>query len=270
MVPFRCGVAAVILIVGTAALRAQEVDVVRSLGIDSVEAHDSILSSFANGTLALVGERSIFTAASPEQRAVLVRGVVAAARAYTGRSDFASRYAAFREAARPERAVVPQNGEEARAAQMKQLEAVIQEALKMGEKMPPQAREDLEENIAFTKRQLAAINADPEHRKAVDAAAREGAKAAEDEYKAALAEFERKYPADPKRLVAQRLRAFLDMSATVDFSAKLVEKQDKRMRFVDPSLESMPPEWKMLYRAGKPAVDAARTAAQDWLKAIEG
>jgi hypothetical protein len=27
-------------------------------------------------------------------------------------------------------------------------------------------------------------------------------------------------------------------------------------------------EWKMCYRAGKPAVDAARRAAEDWLKGL--
>jgi hypothetical protein len=45
-------------------------------------------------------------------------------------------------------------------------------------------------------------------------------------------------------------------------------ERDKRMRFVDEDLETKPREWKMLFRAGKPAVDAARAAAEEWLKAL--
>jgi hypothetical protein len=35
--------------------------------------------------------------------------------------------------------------------------------------------------------------------------------------------------------------------------------------FADPALEARPKEWKMCFRAGKPATDAARAFAQKWL-----
>jgi hypothetical protein len=248
----------------------QHSDVLQSLGVSTTAAHDSVLNSFFNGKIVLAGTRAVFLAASPEQREILVRGAIAAARAYTATADFAARYAALRETQRPERAAVPQNGEEAQAAQMKQLEAVAKEALKLAENMTPQAREDLIENIEFTKRQLAELNKDPKHRAAVDAAAREAAKVAAEEFARATAQFETDYPSDVRQLLTTRLRAFLTMSATVDFSAKLIEKDNKKLQFVDPTFESMPREWKMLYRAGKPSVDAARVAAQEWLKALEG
>jgi hypothetical protein len=249
---------------------AQPSDIFKTFGVSATAGNDAILRSFTSGSIVLAGTRAVFTAATPEQRALLVRGVIDAARTYAATADFAERYASFRESQRPERAPVPQNGEEALAAQMKQLEDVAKEAIKMAENMPPQAREDLIENIEFTKRQLAELNKDPKHRANVDAAAKEAAKAAADELQQAMAQYEADYPADVKKVVATRLRAFLAMSETVDFSASTVEREDKKLHFLNPAHESMPREWKMLFRAGQPAVDAARAAAQDWLKALGG
>jgi hypothetical protein len=246
---------------------AAQTDVFSTLGTTSQESENSIFASFTNGTVAVVGERSVFTTATPETRAALVRGVIAAARAYTATPDFADRYARYRQLQRPERENVPQTGDEALAEQQKQLEDAIREAQLASQQLSADAREKLAHNIAYMKQQLAELNADPDHRAAVDASVKEAARAADAEFARRNADFDAEYPADPPQLIARRLRKFLELSATVDFSAQLVEK-DKRMRFADPSLEAKPREWKMLYRAGQPAVDAARAAAEDWLKAL--
>ena len=65
-------------------------------------------------------------------------------------------------------------------------------------------------------------------------------------------------------LVAMRLRQFLDTTNNLDFSARLVE-QGKVQKFADPGLEARPSEWKMCFRAGKSATDAAREFARKWL-----
>ena len=55
----------------------------------------------------------------------------------------------------------------------------------------------------------------------------------------------------------------------MDFTAKTaLSKEKKKYQFVNPEYEQKPLQWKMMYRAGKPAVDAARAAAQEWLKAL--
>jgi hypothetical protein len=95
-----------------------------------------------------------------------------------------------------------------------------------------------------------------------------GSRAADQEaYTGRLAAFERRWPADPKSLVARRLQEFLDISADVDFDAKLVPA-GKLMRFADPRYEEKPPTWKLCFRSGREAVAAAREAAHAWLKAI--
>jgi hypothetical protein len=263
-------VLAVIVSLSVVGLAAHQSDIFITLGTTSSDANNRIIGSFTTGAVSLVGEATLFKAASPEQRAALVRAVIGAARAYTETEDFASRYARFREFQRPERPSVPQNGEEARAAQQKQLDEVVEHAKKMAAELPPEARHQLENNIAQMKRQLAELDADPQHRANVDAAIKESAREAEADYARSIAEFEQEFPADVRQLVAERLRAFLDLSATIDYSATLVERPDKKMHFADPGLDAKPRHWKMMYRAGKPAVDAARAAAQEWLKALGG
>ena len=72
------------------------------------------------------------------------------------------------------------------------------------------------------------------------------------------------WPTDHRVLVANRLRHFLDVSKDVAYDAQLVDKYGAK-RFADPALEAKPKEWKMCFRAGKPATDAARAFAQKWL-----
>ena len=80
-----------------------------------------------------------------------------------------------------------------------------------------------------------------------------------------LKEFDDDHPTDVNVLVARRLKEFLDISATVNFDAKLTADRS----FVDQKDENEIGEWKFLYRAGKPAVDTARAFAQDWLKELK-
>lgn len=72
-------------------------------------------------------------------------------------------------------------------------------------------------------------------------------------------------PVEP--LVAERLKQFLELSADVDFNARLVAKNGVT-RFADARLESRSPEWKFCYRAGPKTLAAARTFAGDWLKTL--
>ena len=84
----------------------------------------------------------------------------------------------------------------------------------------------------------------------------------------AMKELQGVYPAGPRAPVALRLRKFLDLSRDVAYDAQIVEKGGKRV-FADPALEARAPEWKMCFRAGKPATDAARAFAQKWLNDLQ-
>ena len=68
---------------------------------------------------------------------------------------------------------------------------------------------------------------------------------------------------DVTETLRRRLTYFLDTTQDVDFGAKTANG-----RFVDATNEAKPPEWKMCYRAGKEATDAARGVAESWLKEL--
>ena len=77
-------------------------------------------------------------------------------------------------------------------------------------------------------------------------------------------ENEKKYPSDPSVLIKQRLNEFLEVSASVDFTAEL-----RNNMFVNPDYEKKSPQWKMCYRAGKDVVEAARVEAKAWLDELK-
>jgi hypothetical protein len=75
---------------------------------------------------------------------------------------------------------------------------------------------------------------------------------------------EKKMPSDPEELIKKRLHEFLDVSATVNFDAKVAGYS-----FADPIYESKSPQWKACYRAGREVIAAAREEAQIWLKELQ-
>lgn len=72
---------------------------------------------------------------------------------------------------------------------------------------------------------------------------------------------------DPNAQLRKRLQAFLDASAEVDFEAQLQGTGSYRT-FVKPEYESRPPVWKMCFRAGPEATQAARSFAEAWIKEL--
>jgi hypothetical protein len=69
---------------------------------------------------------------------------------------------------------------------------------------------------------------------------------------------------DPNVALRKSLKKFLDETSGVDFSA-LTKAQYGMKRFVNETYESKPRPWKMCYRAGREACDAARAFATTWL-----
>lgn len=87
-------------------------------------------------------------------------------------------------------------------------------------------------------------------------------------YQEELKSWNEQYPADGKALVKQRLREFLEATANVDYSAKLVAKGGK-MRFANQAYEEKPGEWKLAYRAGREPSEKARAFVKAWLAELK-
>ena len=73
---------------------------------------------------------------------------------------------------------------------------------------------------------------------------------------------------DYKSIIMTQLKQFLDLSATVDFTAQTVQKGNKLV-FVNPAYEAKSPAWKLCFRCGKEAVEGARKFAQQWLNEMK-
>ena len=263
---------AALLVCALAAAPAAQSDIVSTLGSNMTEAHDAIFSAFSGGSVYMVGAGDVFKAAGPQARAAMVTAVIGVARAYTTSADFAKRYALFREQQKPRPATAPVASADALNAQMrKSIEAAIAGMEKAAVQMP-QMKKEFDTQIAGMRKQLAELGKDKEADAQMDAALKQGAEYQAAAQRQALVEWEKEYPADPRPFIASRLREFLALSATVDFTAKVSKRRadEATLKFDNPAYESKDAQWKYLYRAGKPAADAALAGAEAWLKALGG
>jgi hypothetical protein len=72
---------------------------------------------------------------------------------------------------------------------------------------------------------------------------------------------------DPNVTLRRRLQEFLDVSADVDFAAATTGSGSGR-RFVKEEYEAKSNQWKMCFRAGREATEAARAFAQEWMESL--
>lgn len=261
----RLGVTATVLCVIAAGAVAQ--DHLATLGISEGRAKEAVFDSFVADAVSIAGKPAAFLAMSPEARVSLVNYALNLARSFVESEDFKRRYADHREANGPDPLPEAQTADEIFAKQRSGFEDQITEMKKLFDQITPEQRATLEQGWDDMRRQLTDMETGP-RRAELEKALRQTRGALVRERELAMQELEKVYPADPRALVAMRLKRFLDVSKDVAYDAQLIEKEGKRV-FADASLEARPAEWKLCFRAGKPATDAARSFAQKWLSDLQ-
>ena len=130
--------------------------------------------------------------------------------------------------------------------------------------IPAEMRKALQDGIAAQRKMLDQLKGDSSM--ARQAAEGERQEAIEEQRRAEerAREVSAAWPADHRELLKKRLRELLELSNDIDWNAKLVN-DGGRKRFANPAFEQKDPRWKMLFRAGRPAVDALRSFSKDWL-----
>ncbi len=249
-----------VAVIGAQAVTAQ-------LGITEGRAREAVFDSFVSGAVSIAGKADVFTSASPQARVAMVNAALTLARAFVESAEFPKRYADHREANGPDPLPPATNADEVLAKQRANFEVQVEGMRKQLGDVTPEQRETLEKGFESVRARFTEMEKG-EARVELEAALKEQRIRQEQAHQAAMKELDAVYPADPRALVANRLRKFLDLSKDIDFTAQLVERNRKK-RFVDAALEARPAEWKMLFRAGKPAVDAARAFAQKWLADLQ-
>ncbi len=217
--------------------------------------------------MSIAGKPAAFIGLAPAARVALVNFALTTARTFVESDDFKRRYADHREANGPDPLPEGQTAEAIFAKQRAGFENQVAEMKKLFDQITPEQRATLEEGWKDMRQQLDEMEKGP-RRKEIEGLLNDQRAVQVKERDEALKEFEKRYPSDPRRLVAMRLTHFLDVTKDVDFAAQLVDK-DKKKVFADAALEAKPAEWKMCFRAGKPATDAARAFAQKWLNDLQ-
>ena len=202
-----------------------------------------------------------------DKRPALVRAVGDFARTFVKTDVFKQWYEGYREDRKPKEPELMPLSAETRKKQIADMKKAIADQEKAQASAPADQKALYKDIITSFRESLKQFeNQDKSNDAQMDAYIKQANAAATQEYKEKLAKFESEYPAgNPKALVRRRLQEFLDISANVDYNAKLVKKGDM-WEFANPAYENKDGKWKMAFRAGKETTEAARAVAKDWLK----
>ena len=248
-----------------AALSAQ--DHLASLGITAGRAREAVFDSFISDTISLAGDHAVFKAASSTARVSMVTFALTLARTFVETDDFSRRYADHREANGPDPLPEEPSVDAILATQRAGFEEQVDRMRTLFDQITPEQRATLEAGWKDMRQQLTDMETGP-RRAALEKAIREQHVAQVREREEAMKQLEAVWPSDARAMAANRLRRFLDVSRDIAYDAKLIDKDGKKV-FADAALEARPKEWKLCFRAGKPATDAARAFAQRWLTDLQ-
>jgi hypothetical protein len=256
---------------------AAAADPISDAGLKDSDVQHAVVESFGNGYAYVPGNlRSL----GPEARAAFVRAAGKLAIAYSKTDGFRRDYAAWWDEHKPKLDLItPQQMQEKNqqtqadfdksnaemnnmAAQFEAQRASLKQAgLSDAQinQMVDQARQS-QQQVAQMRQQgqlpSGAVLMTEQDRQSQN-------QQRQQEYDEQLAKFKAAHPSDPREAIRHELNEFLAVSASVDFSARVVNG-----RFADPAYQGKDNEWKRCFRAGKPAVDAAREVAQGWLQQL--
>ena len=234
------------------------------LGISETRAIENIRQSFLEGYLYSYGASSAKNIASGD-RAAIALDVLNYTKSYVNSPAFIKAYEDARVAGTPVKPLPPKTKEEIQKEKIAELDKTIAEGEKSMKTLPKDLIEPFKEVQQMLKDQKKDYeNPDSEMLALMVTSENYMYENATTKYEQQLQQWQKDYPADHRKMVKDRLEAFLKLTADVDFNAALKEEYRVK-KFVNPAYEKKPAEWKMAYRAGRPAVDAARTFAKAWL-----
>jgi hypothetical protein len=253
-----------IVLVALLGAGAAAADVFQEYGLDRKAWGDAFVNSMTDGSLYAPAVSARLKAVAPAQRAAVVTALGAAAKGFFESAAFKAQYKTEYEAGLPDAPKPPRTAKQISDESRAEIEKGVKEMEASLKELTPELRKQMEPALALAraamKEQIKNIEA-----QAAQLAAME--KAAYDKAKSEPAE-PGKVPADPKVALRKALRRFLTESTAVDFDAQ-TRTEFRMKRFVRGNYESKPRTWKMCYRAGREACEAARTFATNWLAELE-
>jgi hypothetical protein len=197
-------------------------------------------------------------------RVVVVNALGAAAKAWFGTPDFLAAYQKKYEASLPDELKPPrtakQIADEMRADMRKGLTEMEAQVKSMQGDMRRQLEAALTQMRAQMKEQEAMIEPAAAQQAQEEKERYEEAKKRPPDPDAA--------PADPRAALKRALKDFLDRTSAVDYAAALKVSGGRKL-FANAAFEQKNKEWKLCFRAGREACEAARTFATGWLAELK-
>lgn len=240
-------------------------DILKQLSISEDEAQDYIFSNFREGDLSFPYSSAIKSLV-PGKRAAAVKEMGDYIRQYTSSPAFLQHYREARAAAMPQG---PAGKEEKIKARLAEIQHDIEQTQKDMKPATGDMRKLYEANLKMLQQQQQALldPKHPEHAMYVSDITGSIDDQNPAQYKEAMQAFEKDYPANPRDLIRSRLKAFLALTADIDFNAQLVGN-GRIKKFANPALEAKSGTWKKCFRSGRETITAARAYAQQWLREL--
>jgi len=238
--------------------------ILKKLELSEKEAQKAIFGNFTEGNLYFPSTKAIKNyALGKREEAVLELGTYI--RNYVQSPEFTQQYQEARLANKPQG---PAEGEDLIKNRITEVEEEIKRAEEDLKKQTGDMRKLYELSLSQLKQELKALKdpKDPRHKDYLENLG--GSESDNENYQEQLADFEKNYPPTVKQLVKLRLQQFLDLTQNIDFNAKLIDKNGKKI-FADPTLEAKDALWKRCFRAGPESIKAARRFAQEWMASIK-
>jgi hypothetical protein len=243
-------------------------DVLAKLNLAPAAAKDGVLETLASGAAYNDSAYRAFRALPGLARETIVRAGMAWIKSYVAGAEFKASYDALRERERPEPPAARLSADDEFKKMKADMEKSIAGTRQNMAAMDAETRKALEAGIQQMRAQLEQMEKDPQQRDIMRQSVEMGRADDKKRHEDALQEWQQRYPADYRALIKRRIGEFLAASNGVDYTAKLTPRGDK-MIFANEAYEQKPPEWKLCYRAGKEATEAARTLAKAWLAELE-
>ncbi len=247
---------------------AADDDVLQRLGLTPAAAKESLLGPLSGATPYHDAAYKAFKAMPAPVRAEVVHAGLSWIKAAVSAPGFLEAYRRLRESEKPAPPEPRLSADDEMTKMKTEVEKNIAEMRKNMAGMDAEMKKQMEAVIKEMRAQMERMEKDPQQKKMMRQGMEMSVEEDKKRHEKDLAEWQQRYPADPRELIKKRIREFLAVSASVDFSARL-EPRGKSMIFSREDYEKEPPEWKLCFRAGKEATAAARAFAAAWLAELE-
>ncbi|MBS4066923.1 MAG: hypothetical protein KGZ74_20340 [Chitinophagaceae bacterium] len=241
-------------------------DFLKQLGISKTDADEKIINSILGGSLDQYGIRNAKNIAVGN-RAAVTKDLLLYTKTYVGSPAFIKAYNELRQREKPEVRVM-QTPEAMHKELIERSKKAVADMEASAQKADATMKPMFEKMVVDAKKQLKEAE-DPNNKMIANYRKNypQGLKDMEKVNQKLLEDWESKYPGNHLLFVKMRMQQFLDETKDIDFNAQLIEKNGKKY-FVNKAYESKGNRWKMAFRAGKDAVETARTFVQQWINEI--